>query len=57
MKMETPTPMLAIPHFAKRWPLVLLLAALTVVFSTGCQSMHCYTCPDARNRAAHEAQA
>jgi hypothetical protein len=58
MKMEhpMPTPRLASPHFAKRLPLVLLLAALTVVFCTGCASMQCSTCPDARNRAAQESQ-
>lgn len=35
-----------------RFSLVLLLAPLAVAFCTGCESMHCYTCPDARNQTA-----
>ena len=57
MEAPTPTPSPSVPRSVTRLPLVLLLAALTVVFSTGCASMQCSTCPDARNQAAHESQA
>ncbi len=44
------------PCDAKRLTFKLLLVVLTVVFNTSCESMRCYTCPDARNRVAHESQ-
>jgi hypothetical protein len=51
--METPlTPLSFAPSRVKRLSLALLLAAITVVFGAGCESMRCLTCPDARNQAA-----
>lgn len=51
MEAPTPAPSPFMSFVPKRLSLVLFFAALTVVFSTGCESMRCYTCPDARNQS------
>jgi hypothetical protein len=51
------TPPLLMPSFfarcrVKRLSLSLFLAVVVIVLGAGCESMRCYTCPDARNQAA-----